>query len=59
MISQDSFNGICIKRSFNLTPSFCTDMFPIKTTWQRNIGITEMTYPNGDSLVLKSYNVIQ
>ncbi len=58
-IFQDSLNGICIKRSFKLTPSYCTDKFPNQTTWKRNIGITEMKYPNGDTLILKSYNIIQ
>ncbi len=59
LISDDSLNGIYIKRSFKLTPSYCTDKFPNQSSWQRNIGITEMKYPNGDTLILKSYHIKQ
>ena len=59
LYKKDSVNNLCIKKKFKMLPFPCNGLFPSKVEWERKIGITNMTYPNGDSLVLKSYYIIQ
>lgn len=56
---KDSANNVCIKKKYQMLPFPCDGLFPSKVEWERKIGITNMTYPNGDSLVLKSYYILQ
>ncbi|MDP2175641.1 MAG: hypothetical protein Q8K70_06980 [Bacteroidota bacterium] len=59
LIKSYSINKICVKKEFKMLPFPCTTFFPYYTKWERHKGITEMAYYNGDTLRLKSSNIIQ
>jgi hypothetical protein len=58
-ITRDSIDGKCVLRAFKYITYPCTPFFPYYTKWERHKGITEMAYYNGDTLRLKSSNIIQ
>lgn len=55
----DSLNGVCHQKTFKYFISPCNTYFPSQITWERNTGIKQMIYNNGDTLNRIDFKAIQ